>query len=471
MTAQPIDIVVLFLYVAVLGGFSFYFYFKVQHFSEYYDGGRRWRPWLIGFSVAAANLGAANTVGAVGMAYREGYSAMWYVMLQALAFIPFAYIAIHKMYALNEITLAEYLENRYRAWLRPVAATTLALATFAILPAQIVGGASIIHTLTGWNETGAYLGVGAALIVFTALGGLPSVVYNDVVQWSLLVGGLAVGLPILLAHGGGLAGIAAALPATHRNIWTGASGGWSFFTILAWSITVLIARFGSQEWFQRTRAASSPTAARRGFIMGGLMAAPFGVITMLVGVAALTQFPHLANPEEAFARAMMSAVPTGLRALVMSAILAAVAASGEASVNAATALIVNDVCRRYVFRDRTDRFYLRLSQAACVVLGFAALTMALVSPAIVAYIRLGFLLRTPVAIAVFAGLYWRGANAAGAAAGIIAGTLAVIGWHILGDPKMLDPFWIGAPVTILSLYTASRLFAGTYAVQAAGGGR
>jgi SSS family solute:Na+ symporter len=182
---------------------------------------------------------------------------------------------------------------------------------------------------------------------------------------------------------------------------------------------------------------------------------------MLVGVAALTQFPDLANPEEAFARAMMAAIPAGLRALIMSAILAAVVSSGESSVNAATALFVNDVMRPYILRHRSDRFYLRLSQVSCAVLGLVALFVALLAPAIVAYIRLGFLIRTPVAIAVLAGLYWRGATATGATAGIVAGTLAVLSWHTFGNPEALDPFWIGTPVSVVFLVGGSRLFGGT----------
>jgi SSS family solute:Na+ symporter len=177
---------------------------------------------------------------------------------------------------------------------------------------------------------------------------------------------------------------------------------------------------------------------------------------MLIGVAALQHFPDLVNPNEAFSRTMMASIPAGFRALMMSAILAAVVSSGESSVNAATGLVVNDVLKPYWLSGRSDRFYLRLSQVGCVLLGATALSLAVLAPGIIEYIRLGFLIRTPVALAVLVGLYWSGATSTGAAAGIVVGTATVLGWQTLGDPKTVDPFWIATPVTLTALIVGSR---------------
>jgi len=452
--SHPLDVAVVIVYALAMLAFGLYFYFRVERYSDYYDGGRTWGVWIVGCAVAATNIGAGNSMGSVAMAYRDGFSAAWYVTLQALAFIPFAYIAVHKIHPLKETTLAEYLESRYRPWLRPISAVALALATFAILPAQIVGGATVLTALIGLDYTTAFLVVGVTLILYSALGGMPSVTYGDVYQWILMLGGFLVGVPIFIGAAGGLSHVLGGVPDTHASWWSGATGHWNPPTIAAWLITVVMARFGSQEWYQRIRASRSPEASRRGFILGGIMAAPFGLLTMLVGVAALQQMPGLANPEEAFARSMMAAMPVGLRALMLSAILAAVVTSGESSVNAATALFVNDVCKRIV-PARSDHFYLRLSQVSCAVLGLIALAMALNAPHIVEYIRLGFMIRTPVAITVLMGLYWRGANATGAAAAIVIGTLSVLGWQNFGDPAALDPFWVAAPVTFAAIVAGS----------------
>ena len=113
-------------------------------------------------------------------------------------------LAVHKIHPLKETTLAEYLESRYRPWLRPISAVALALATFAILPAQIVGGATVITALVGLDYTTAFLAVGGALILYSALGGMPSVTYGDVYQWVLMLGGFLIGVPIFISAAGGL---------------------------------------------------------------------------------------------------------------------------------------------------------------------------------------------------------------------------------------------------------------------------
>ena len=279
---------------------------------------------------------------------------------------------------------------------------------------------------------------------------MPSVTYGDVYQWVLMLGGFLIGVPIFISAAGGLAHVhRAACPTTHASWWSGATGTWNPPTIAAWLVTVIMARFGSQEWYQRIRASKSVEASRRGFILGGLMAAPFGVLTMLIGIAALQQMPDLANPEEAFARSMMArdaGRPAG--------------ADDERDPRGGRDERREQRQRRHGAVRERRRQALRCptgptgSTCACrrcraprsAWRPWCSRSMHRTSSNTSAS---GFMIRTPVAIAVLMGLYWRGANATGAAAAIIVGTLAVLGWQNFGDPRAIDPFWIAAPVTLL----------------------
>ena len=194
------------------------------------------------------------------------------------------------------------------------------------------------------------------------------------------------------------------------------------------------------------------------------MAAPFGVLTMLVGIAALQQLPGLANPEEAFARSMMSAMPVGLRALMMSAILAAVVTSGESSVNAATALFVNDVCKRFVARPIRSVLpppvagVLRRARDCRAGAGAQRAAHRRVHPARVHDSHAGGHHRPDGPL-----LARRQRQPARPPPSSSARWPCSDG-RIFGDPRAIDPFWIAAPVTFAGVrrrLARRRVHAGT----------
>jgi Na+/proline symporter len=71
VTVHPLDLAVMVAYALAMLAFGLYFYFKVNRYSDYYDGGRTWGVWIVACAVAATNIGAGNTMGSVGMAYRR----------------------------------------------------------------------------------------------------------------------------------------------------------------------------------------------------------------------------------------------------------------------------------------------------------------------------------------------------------------------------------------------------------------
>ena len=72
MTGHPLDLAVVVVYAWRCWPSALYFYFQVERYSDYYDGGRTWGVWIVGCAVAATNIGAGNTMGSVAMAYRDG---------------------------------------------------------------------------------------------------------------------------------------------------------------------------------------------------------------------------------------------------------------------------------------------------------------------------------------------------------------------------------------------------------------
>jgi len=452
--ATFIDGLIAVLYLVTMAIVGLYFARKqTQDTAGYFLGGRRWKAPLIAMTIIATNLGAGYTVGATAKAVSEGVSAMWFLTAQAIIFIALAYVMIPRIYPLKTATIAEFLEQRYDRNLRRIAGIALCLATFAIMPAQVVAGAKVIQMLTGLTYNAAFWIVGFILIAYTSLGGLPAVVYTDVLQTIFIGLGFVIAVPLVLMKAGGFGTVYQALPSNMQDWFYGASGTWNPQVIIAWLFTTLVARFGSQAWFQRSQAAASVREAQKGFIWGGILGIPFGWLTMAVGVSAFVLFPGI-KPNDALPTVFTHVLPVGLRSIALGAIIAAIMSSGDSFLNAAAALFINDVYKPLVGFEKSEKHYVKVAQFTSLSFGLLAMLLAFLSPEVLEWIKLGFLIRTSTAFVAAFGLYWKRVNAKGAYVGLILGTLTTLIWDKVLDTS-LDAFWPTALVVVLSVVVVS----------------
>jgi len=433
-------------------GLGVYFATRISNTQEYFLGSRSWGCWLIAFTIIATNLGAGYTVGASGKAVQEGVSAIWFLTVQSLSFIILAYIMVPRIYPLKALTIAEFFENRFSKGLRWIAGITLCAGTFALLPAQVVAGTRIVQMLTGFNYEFCFFFIGLIIIIYTAMGGLPSVVYTDFLQTILIALGFIVAVPMLLSNAGGFAHLYSSLPENMQNWFYGASGSWTPQSILAWVCATLMGRFGAQAWYQRSQAASSIKEAQKGYIWGGILGVPFGFLTMVVGIYAVTKFPGI-KASEALPKVFMNELPTGVRAIALGAIIAAIMSSGDSFLNAASALFINDIYKPWV-RGKSELHYVRIAQISGIGFGLISMFLAYGSADILRWIELGFLIRTSASVVVALGLFWKRANVYGAYASLILGTFTTFYWTKVLHSR-IDAFWPTAAVSITAMVLVS----------------
>ena len=186
-------------------------------------------PGLIFSSMLAANIGAGSTVGASGLAYRDGLSAWWWVGSAGLGSLVFAFSVAPRLWALAKehdfYTTGDYLEFRYGAAVRGVATALVGLGALALLAGQLIAGAAILNVLTGMPRwAGALIGGGIMTIYFTA--GRPA---------RLGVGQHAAARVMLV-------GLAAGAAVRARCRWAGSATCWS--TRPPWSRSIRCTRPG-----------------------------------------------------------------------------------------------------------------------------------------------------------------------------------------------------------------------------------
>lgn len=450
------DVVITALYIVGMFGLGVYFATKINNTQEYFLGSRSWGWMLIAFTIIATNLGAGYTVGASGKAVSEGVSAVWFLTAQSLSFIVLAYIMVPRIYPLKALTIAEFFEDRYSKGLRWVAGITLCAGTFALLPAQVVAGTRIVQMLTGFEYESCFVFIGLIIIVYTAMGGLPSVVYTDFLQTLLIALGFVVAVPILLNNAGGFHSLYDSLPANMKDWFYGATGTWTPQNILAWVGATLMGRFGAQVWYQRSQAASSLKEAQKGYIWGGILGVPFGFLTMVVGVYAVVKFPGI-KPNAALPHVFMNELPAGVRAVALGAIIAAIMSSGDSFLNAASALFINDIYKPLI-KNKSELHYVRVAQLSGIGFGLISMYLAYGSAEVLEWIELGFLIRTSASVVVMLGLFWKRANGYGAYASLLLGTFTTFYWTKVLHSR-IDAFWPTAAVSIGAMVVVSLMTA------------
>jgi len=158
--------------------------------GDFFVAGRKLGSGLIFTTMIAANIGAGSTVGAAGLAYRDGLSAWWWVGSAGLGSLVFAFWVAPRLWRVatdhNFYTTGDYLEYRYGTAVRCAAATLVGLGTLALLAGQLIAGAAILNVLTGIPRwAGALVGGGIMTIYFTA-GGLAGSARVNILQLAVI---------------------------------------------------------------------------------------------------------------------------------------------------------------------------------------------------------------------------------------------------------------------------------------------
>jgi solute:Na+ symporter, SSS family len=300
----------------------------------------------------------------------------------------------------------------------------------AITSYQLIGGGDILHMVfpTAISpDMGKYV-IAAFVIVFTAIAGMSSVAYMDVLIGILATVTLILALPFLLHRAGGWHGVHAALPGTHFEV----LGDFSFIQALELFLPTMLLMLGNQSMYQKFFSAKSEKAARQavvGWVIGTII---LETVIVALAVIASVVFPtgevH-EHPREIIAWSAMHGLPAWLGPLLMGAVFAKIISTANNYLFSPATNLVNDVFSRYIAPNASNRATLLVSRLMVVFLGLWALYQALHTQSVLQKTLYAYTIYsaalTPVVLAAF---YSRRANAAGAVSAIGVGTFVTVFW-------------------------------------------
>ena len=466
-----IDWAIMGLYFAfVLGiGFALRRYMKTT--TDFFLSGRSIPAWVAGLAFISANLGAQEVMGMAASGAKYGIMTSHFYWIGAIPAMVF--LAIFMMpfyYGSRARSVPEYLKLRFDEKTRGLNAITFALMTVLSSGISMYAMGLLLNLLLGWSFTLSIWLCALIVLLYITMGGLTSAIYNEVLQFFMIVFGFLPLVLLGLHDVGGWEGLKAGLATVSTNHGF-ASGAFS----QSW------AHMGSPadnpmgvEWFgmamglgfvlsfgywctdfltvQRAMAADSMASARRAPLIAAFPKMLFPLLVILPGMIAIVLHQRavaggFALPTKAdgslnydLTMPMMLAhyFPQGMLGVGITALLASFMAGMAGNVTAFNTVFTYDIYQAYMRRDASDAHYLRVGRLATIGgigASVAAAYMATRFNNIMDMLQLVFaFVNAPLFATFLLGMFWKRTTGHAAFIGLILGTLGAAAHHGLTLP-------------------------------------
>jgi solute:Na+ symporter, SSS family len=434
---SPADYGIILAYFVITISLGLYFARRWKGSEDFFLAGRSLTWPLIGLSLFATNISAEHFVGLAAGGHREGlvqgcyeWMACYCLLMLACVFAP-QYLK-HKVF-----TIPEYFEKRFGAHVRMLLTVYfLVMIIFTKTSVALYAGTQVLTDLTGWNYQMILWGIGIITAVYTIAGGLAAVVYTDALQAIILIGGSVLLTGLGLERVGWWPGLTERLHLLGKtdllSMVKGPESPVSFsgFVLGNFLVGGMFYWCMDQVNVQRVLGAKNVREARLGAVFAGFLKIIPVFILVLPGVIAaalaldISGGSGVANYNRTYSVLVQTLLPTGLKGIVLAALLAALMSSISSMYNSASTLVARDI---------VARFRPGASQRQQILIGQLALVLVMVggiltTPLIGRYTHLWEYLQevtayfsVPFAVVGLCGVFIRRVNRSGAFAAIVTG--------------------------------------------------
>lgn len=432
----------------------------VENQEDFSVAGRQLSTFVLFGTMLATWIGTGSIFGNAGKTYESGIAA-WVLPLGGLFGIVALSFLAAKARRIEAITVQDILEQRYNKWARVFGAITLVLTAVTIVSYQYRAAAAVIDLAlpNTFDFKTAVIIVAVFIIIYTALAGMFSVAYTDLVMGITMIIGILVSLPVLWNKAGGYAGIAAKLPADHMQM----TGRFTWVQILGFMLPPGLLVLGDANMYQRFFSARTEGMARRATIwllIGVAYMELMIIFTAWVASALEWQGGSLKQPGRVIAYVAQNHLPVALGALLMTTIMAVIVSTAISYLLVPATALVRDIYQRFINPNASEKSLVWLLRGLVVVLGVIAYIISTYSEkflevALRAYTIYG----TGVTPSLVAALTWKRATTAGALTSIVTGVVTTLIWEFgnLGASTGVDPVIPAIAVSVASLIVVSLL--------------
>jgi len=356
----------------------------------------------------------------------------------------------------GEVSAYRHLEARFGAWARTYAVICYLLTQLARMGTIMYLLALALAPLTGWSLVTLILITGVITIFYTLIGGIEAVIWADVVQSFVLIGGALACAALLVFQMPQGPGQLFQIASEHSKFSLGSYGPSlsrpTFWVVLVYGLFINLQNFGiDQSYVQRYATARSDAEARKSVWLGALMYVPISALFLFIGVALFAYYtaqPQLlpdtidpkTRPDAVFPHFIHVGLPVGVTGIVIAAIFAAAQSTLASSINCSATLSLCDLYRRYCRPNAGERESMLVLRLATLVFGFVgtavAVAMIQVKSALDVWWELASIFSGGMLGLFLLGMISRHAKQAAAATGVTVGLLLIL-WMSL-SPRLSD---------------------------------
>ena len=462
------DYLIISLYFVVVLGVGFMIKFKIKTTNDFLMSSRSVPLWITSLAFISANLGAQEVIGMAASGAKYGIMTSHFYWLGAIPAMVFLGIFMMPFYYGSRArSVPEYLALRFDDKTRSLNAVAFAIMTIFSSGISLYALALLLKVILGWSFEFSVFTAAGIVLIYTFLGGLTSAVYNEVLQFFLIVLGIAPVVFIGLYEAGGWAGVSKNLPQSMVHAWKymGAAKD-NPMGVNAWSMAMglgFVMSFG--YWctdflvVQRAMIARSMSAARRTPIIASFPKMMMPFIVILPGLIALAltnahsdfSLPLKADGRTDFDMALPSLIahyyPSGLLGVGLTALLASFMSGMAGNVTAFNTVFTFDIYQAYIKKDGTDEHYLRVGKMATVFGILASVGTAYITAGfnnLNDFLQLVFsFVNAPLFATFLLGMFWKRTTGHGAFWGLLLGTFLAAVFHGITLSEGDKGGWLG----------------------------
>lgn len=397
MGFSVLDYIVIVVYLIGVAGLGIYAAGRQSSTSDYFMGGEGLPWWAVMFSVVATETSTLTFISIPAVAYGGNLTFLQITLGYIVGRILVSKLLLPAYFKGNLSTAYQFLEQRFGASMRNAASTTFMITRLladgvrlfaTAIPLAIIlrlGGA-----FTGWGDIELYLLSIAAIslitLIYTLIGGIKAVVWMDVMQMAVYIGGAGLAIAIIIVDlPNGLSSamtIASDAGKLHTfdfgfdmNFAAFIAQPYTFFTALIGGAIFSIASHGTDQLIvQRLLTTRNVDNSQRALVWSGVVVAlQFGLF-LFIGLllyafydAQSAQQLGLATTDEIFAKFIVEQLPVGLSGLIIASLFAAAMSSLSSSLNSLASSTTLDLYKPYFGKDNTEAEDLKISRIITMV--------------------------------------------------------------------------------------------------------